>query len=259
MTTDSASSAPVLVAIDEGVATVTLNRPERLNAMNHELVMAAGDAFAAVNADPSVRAVVFRGAGRAFCAGDDRKDHRHPADAAAARVVAEAIQRVTREIVLGPKLVVGAIRGWAVGGGFEWAINCDFPIWGRGARAFFPEVSLGLFVTGAVTTLLPDLVGLQKAKELMLFGEQLDAAEALELGIAWRVVEDGALDAEAALVARRLAELPAHSAADTKRALNRAAFADVERAMEVETEALTRLMLDPAATERVSSFGAGSA
>ena len=104
---------------------------------------------------------MFTGAGRAFCAGDDRREHTHPANEAEARDLVDAIQRATEAIVFGPKPVVGAINGWAVGGGFEWAINCDFPIWGESAKGFFPEVSLNLFVTGAVTSLLPALVGLQ--------------------------------------------------------------------------------------------------
>ena len=76
----------------------------------------------------------------------------------------------------GAKPVVGAINGWAVGGGFEWAINCDFPIWAESARGFFPEVSLNIFVTGAVTSLLPALVGLNAAREMLFLGEQYDAA-----------------------------------------------------------------------------------
>ena len=103
--------------------------------------------------------VIFTGAGRAFCAGDDLKAHRHPETEAEARAWIEAIQQVTREIVLGRAPVIGAINGWAVGGGFEWAINCDFSIWARSARAFFPEVRWGWFVTGGVTSLLPARVG----------------------------------------------------------------------------------------------------
>ena len=98
---------------------------------------------------------MLTGAGRAFCAGDDRKAHEHPAHEAEARELVDAIQRATRSMVLGEKPVIGAINGWAVGGGFEWALNCDLSIWARGARAFFPEVSLNLFVTGAVTAILP--------------------------------------------------------------------------------------------------------
>ena len=146
----------VLSTLEEGaVRRISLNRPERLNAMNRPLVDDVARAFDDANADPATRAIVFTGEGRAFCAGDDRRDHAHPENEAAARDLVEAIQNATRAIVFGQKPVVGAIRGWAVGGGFEWAIDCDFPIWAEGARGFFPEVSLNVFVTGAVTALLP--------------------------------------------------------------------------------------------------------
>ena len=81
-------------------------------------------------------------------------------------------------MVLGDKPVIGAIRGWAVGGGLEWVINCDFAIAAEGTRFFFPELSLGVFVTGGVTELLPRLVGLQRARELIMLGERFDAAQA---------------------------------------------------------------------------------
>ena len=188
----------VLSALEEGgVRRISLNRPQRLNAMNRALIDDVARAFDEANADPATRAIVFTGEGRAFCAGDDRQEHVHPESEEAARDLVEAIQRATRAISFGPKLVVGAINGWAVGGGFEWAINCDFPIWAESARGFFPEVSLNLFVTGAVTALLPALVGLHKAREMLFLGRRYDAAALADLGVAWRVVPDARLLDEA--------------------------------------------------------------
>ena len=173
---------------EDGVRTIALHRPERLNAMNRQLIDDVARAFDDANADDGTRAIVFTGTGRAFCAGDDRKEHVHPSGEAEARDLVDAIQRATEAVVFGAKPVVGAINGWAVGGGFEWAINCDFPIWADSARGFFPEVSLGIFVTGAVTSLLPALVGLNTAREMLLLGQTYDADELLRLGVAWRVV-----------------------------------------------------------------------
>ncbi len=136
---------------DAGIRTLLLNRPQRLNAMNRQLLRDVTQAFDDANADDATRVILFSGAGTAFCAGDDRHEHQHPASAAEAQAFVELIQGATRAIVLGAKPVVGAINGWAVGGGFEWAINCDFAIWAQSARGFFPEVSLNLFVTGRVT------------------------------------------------------------------------------------------------------------
>ena len=119
---------------ENGVRTITLNRPDCLNAMNRQLIDDVARAFDDANADEATRSIVFTGAGRAFCAGDDRHDHVHPESEAQARDLVDAIQRTTRAIVFGAKPVVGAINGWAVGGGFEWAINCDFPIWAESAK-----------------------------------------------------------------------------------------------------------------------------
>jgi enoyl-CoA hydratase/carnithine racemase len=246
----------VLSALDDGaIRTITLNRPERLNAMNRQLIDDVATAFADAHADPATRAIIFTGAGRAFCAGDDRREHVHPADEAEARDLVDAIQRATEAIVFGPKPVVGAINGWAVGGGFEWAINCDFPIWASGAKGFFPEVSLNLFVTGGVTSLLPALVGLVKAREMLFLGERYDAATLGELGLAWRVVPDDDLMAAAHDVATRLAALPPLAVGAMKRVLNRTASTDLAAALRLETEATVAGFLDPETTRLLKDFG----
>jgi enoyl-CoA hydratase/carnithine racemase len=239
---------------EPGVRRITLDRPERLNAMNRQLIDDVADAFDDANADPDTRAIVFTGAGRAFCAGDDRRAHVHPQNEAAARDLVEAIQRATEAIVFGAKPVVGAIRGWAVGGGFEWAINCDFPIWARGAKGFFPEVSLNIFVTGGVTALLPALAGLSKAREMLFLGRRYDAAELAEMGVAWRVVDEDDLEAEARAVARDLAALPPLSLRAMKRVLNACAAGDLKRAIWLETEATIAGFLDPETTRRLKAF-----
>ena len=114
----------VLARIENGVRAITLNRPERLNAINNTLLAAFEAALAEANADAETRVVVLNGAGRAFCAGDDLKEFQARRwTEAEARIHVEAIQRITREIVLGDKVVVGAIHGWVVGGGLEWAIK----------------------------------------------------------------------------------------------------------------------------------------
>jgi enoyl-CoA hydratase/carnithine racemase len=109
--------------VSDQVATIRLNRPDCLNAMNRQLVDDVAQAFHRANRDALARTILFCGAGRAFCAGDDRRAHQHFADEASAREFVDAIQQATREILFGEKIVVGAIQGWAVGGGFEWALN----------------------------------------------------------------------------------------------------------------------------------------
>ncbi len=236
------------------VCTITLNRPDSLNAMNRVLIDETAVAFARANVDDDVRAIIFTGAGRAFCAGDDRQAHQHPEDEAQARDLVDAIQRVTNEIVFGAKPVVGAINGWAVGGGFEWAINCDFPVWAKSARAFFPEVSLNLFVTGGVTSLLPALVGLNKAREMLFLGERYQADQLAEMGVAWRVVDDDILIEEATSVASKLADMPCLSIQAMKKVLNRNSMVDMNAAMQLETEATVAGFLDPLTTKLLKAF-----
>jgi len=238
----------------EGVRTITLNRPERLNAMNQALVRDVAEAFTDANKDGATKAMIFTGAGRAFCAGDDRREHVHPETEAEAREFVEAIQDATRAIVFGEKPVVGAINGWAVGGGFEWAINCDFSIWAESARAFFAEVSLNLFATGGVTALLPALVGLNTAREMLFLGEKYDAPTLKQLGVAWKVVPDAALMAEAQAVARKLAALPPLSVRAMRRTFYRTATTDLATALQLESDATVKGFLDPETTRRLKNF-----
>ncbi len=245
----------VLSTLDEdGVRTISLNRPKSLNAMNRQLIDDVAAAFDDANGDPETRAIIFTGEGRAFCAGDDRHAHVHPQNEGEARDLVEAIQRATKAIIFGEKPVVGAINGWAVGGGFEWAINCDFPLWAQSAKGFFPEVSLNLFVTGAVTSLLPALAGLNKAREMLFLGNRYEAGELKAIGVAWRVVPDDRLRDEARSVARQLSQLPPLSLRAMKRVLSLCAAGDLHKALDLETDATIAGFLDPETTERLKDF-----
>ena len=175
----------------------------------------------------------------------------HPDNEAEARDLVQAIQRATESMVFGAKPIVGAINGWAVGGGFEWAINCDFPIWAESGRGFFPEVSLNIFVTGGVTSLLPALVGLNTAREMLFFGERYAARQLLEMGVAWRVVADDQLLAEANAVAGRLAALPPLAVQAMKRVLNQTAATDVRACPRLESTATVDGFMDPETTTRL--------
>ncbi len=244
----------VLSEINDGIRRITLNRPNRLNAMNQALIRDVAQAFEDANADPETKVIILTGAGKGFCAGDDRQDHKHPASEAEARRQVEAIQRVTRAMMFGDRPIVGAINGWAVGGGFEWAINCDFPIWAESARGFFPEVALNFFVTGGVTSLLPAMVGLNKARELLFLGEKHDAKSLAAMGVAWRVVPDDLLLHEATAVAEKLAAQPSLSLRAMKRVLTATAATDLATALDLETDAAVAGFIDPLTTKLVQDF-----
>ncbi|MGK9201328.1 enoyl-CoA hydratase [Ensifer sp. MMN_5] len=245
-----------VISKNEGaVAWVRLNRPERLNAMNRQLVDGLSRALADAEADEGIRAVIIHGEGRAFCSGDDLKDlDAQTACEADTQAWVEAIQNITLQIMQSRKIVIAAVHGWCVGGALEWAINCDFRLFSESARWFFPEVTYGLFVTGGVTALLTKQVGPQVTKELLMLGERHDARKALDVGIAWKVVPDDRLLEEARGLALRIAERPADAVADAKRAINAGLHSTLQDAMARETAATVRGFLSPQAQARAKEF-----
>jgi enoyl-CoA hydratase/carnithine racemase len=250
-------NSTVLTSDAESVRTITLNRPERLNALNDQLLSDFKRELLQANDDATVEVILLHGAGRAFCSGDDLKDFDKQIDSPdASRRFVEAIQDISRAIVLGPKIVVGAIHGWAVGGGLEWVVNCDISVLGQGTRCFFPELKWGMFPTGGVTSLLPRLIGLQKTRELMLIGAQFTAEEALRMGLATRVVPDDEVLSVAGDLARHIASLPKLSVRLLKRTLLLAGTCDFEKTLGLETDATIECFLDPATRERVNTFKA---
>lgn len=243
----------VLLSIADGIADVRLNRPHRLNAINPQLLADFAAALEQAQSSAEVQVILLRGEGRAFCAGDDLKEFDDQARGeTATRRYVEQIQDITRLLLLRDKVVVGAIHGWAVGGGLEWVINCDIAVMGTGCRCFFPELLLGVFVTGGVTSLLPNHVGLQKAKELILLGERFGAASALEMGLVARVVGDDDVLPTARAMAEKIRDLPPLMRVAAKKILTRAYQLPLEQAMDLETDATVAGFLDPATRDRVA-------
>jgi 2-(1,2-epoxy-1,2-dihydrophenyl)acetyl-CoA isomerase len=232
------------VAVDyelsESVARVYLNRPHRLNAVVPELTAGLVAALARAGQD-GARVVVLAGRGRAFCSGHDLKEPLPPETVLATRLRVEHIQDVTRAIRRFPGPVVAAVHGYALGAGCEFALGCDLVVASEDAQFGFPEVSVGLSVTGGISRLLPLLVGPVRAKELLLLGERFGAARALELGLVNQVAVPGQHEQAAAVMAARLRDQPRLALALAKQALDRGADCTLEEAMaaEVDFAALT--------------------
>jgi 2-(1,2-epoxy-1,2-dihydrophenyl)acetyl-CoA isomerase len=239
------------VAVDyeltESVARVHLNRPHRLNAVVPELTAGLVAAFNRAR-DDGARVVVLAGRGRAFCSGHDLKEQLPPETVLATRLRVEQIQDVTRAIRRFPGPVIAAVHGYALGAGCEFALGCDLVMAAEDAQFGFPEVSVGLSVTGGISRLLPLLVGPVRAKELLLVGERFGAARALELGLVNQVTAAGEHEQAAAALAARLRDRPPLAMALAKQALDRGADCALEEALaaEVDFAALT------VATEAVS-------
>ncbi len=223
--------------------------------MNRQLVDELAAALAKAEAQADTRVIILHGEGRAFCSGDDLKDlDAQTVSEPATQAWVEAIQNVTLQIMQSRKIVIAAVHGWCVGGALEWAINCDFRLFADNTRWFFPEVTYGLFVTGGVTALLTKQVGPQVAKELMILGERHDAAKAVEVGIAWKLVAEAELLNEARKLALTIAERPASAVSDIKHAINEGFHSSLADAMALETKATVSGFLSPEAQARAKEF-----
>ncbi len=150
------------------------------------------------------------------------------------------------------RIVVGAIHGWAVGGGLEWVLNCDIAVMAEGCRCFFPETSLGVFVTGGVTSILPNVVGLQKAKELILLGDRFTAGQAAEWGLVARLASDEDYLEVGRSIAARIRDLPRIARQNVKKVLNRSFQLPLGEAMALETQATVEGFRDPATAGRIA-------
>ncbi|GIH19524.1 enoyl-CoA hydratase/isomerase family protein [Rugosimonospora africana] len=214
----------VLVARADAVVRLTLNRPDRLNAVNEALYGQLMEHLSVADADPGVRAVVLTGQGRAFCVGADLKAHsagtRSQADLAA---YVDLGQRVCERIQTMATPVIAAVRGYALGAGAELAVSADFLLVAEDAMMGFPEVSIGTFVGGGVTHRLPRLVGLRRATELLIVGERFTGRQALAWGLATAAPRAEDLDEAADELAHRLARKAPLPLARMKAALNRSA------------------------------------
>jgi enoyl-CoA hydratase/carnithine racemase len=202
-----------------GVMTITLNRPNRRNAFTLEMVDAWADALTAARNSPEVRAVMVTGAGDAFCAGIDLSVMQDvdPAPIARAKVLTDRIHAVSRALRSLDKPVLAAINGPAVGAGLDMALMCDMRFAARSARVSAGYVRVGLVPGNGGAYLLPRLIGLPRALELLLSGRFVDADEAARVGLVNRVCDDTTLVAEATAFAQEIAGWSPVAVSMTKR------------------------------------------
>lgn len=222
-------------AYDGTVASIHLARPHRLNAVDADLTRGLVAALQR-SLDDGARAVVLAGRGRAFCAGHDLKEPPAVETALQTRARLEEIQEVTRLIRRSPAPVVAAVHGYALGAGCEFALACDLVVAEPDAVFGFPEVGVGLSVTGGISRLLPALVGWAKAKELLLLGERIAAPAAHALGMVARVSAAGGHEELAHELALTIAERPPLAVSLAKHVLDQGLDASVEEAMAREVE-----------------------
>lgn len=231
-----AGAETVLIKVDgeASVATITLNRPDALNALTVPMKQALLAAFRQVARDRAVRAVILTGAGRAFCAGQDLRERLQPDAAPLGIEVRERYNPIIRAMRSLPKPIVGAINGVAAGAGASLAMACDIRIASDTASFALAFGRVGLVPDSGATWLLPRLVGVMRASELALLGDSVPAADAMRFGLVGRVVPAAELAAEARSVAARLAAGAPRAIALTKRALDAAWQHDLDAALDYE-------------------------
>lgn len=219
----------------DGVAVVTLNRPDKLNALNSTVYNELYGVFEAIENDPEVRAVVLTGSGdRAFAAGSDVAEMQDMGPIEAQKFMA-TIRKASDLIYSLTKPTIAALHGYVLGGGNELAMCCDLRIASEKARFGQPEINLGLIPGASGTQRLPRLIGAAKAKEMIFLGDNIDAATALTLGLVNKVVPPEKLMEEAMAWAAKLAAKSSPVLAMAKMAINTGLDTDLASGLDMET------------------------
>jgi enoyl-CoA hydratase len=223
---------------EKNVGIITLNRPERLNAINPDLLNGLISQLNVAREDEDVVSVILTGAGRSFCAGEDLKETQSGKSLSQWTKEIDALQETQRIILQLGKPLIAAIRGYAVGGGLEFALSCDIRIAAQDAKFGFPETGVGLTITSAGTKLISQLVGLGKAKELVFTGEIIDAQQALQIGLVNKVVSEAQLLDTALNMCERIGRNSPLSLRLSRMALDQGLHSSFEQILELEAEHL---------------------
>lgn len=247
----------IIFEVSEGIARLTLNRPDRLNSFNTTMQSEVRDALAAVQHDGSARVLVLTGAGRGFCAGQDLGD-RVVAPGGASPDLGPSIENAYKPLILAlrrlPVPIVAAVNGVAAGAGANIALACDLVIAARSATFIQAFSKIGLVPDSGGTWFLPRLVGHARAMGLALLGDKLPAEQAAQWGLIWRCVDDAQLAAEVDTLARQLAAAPTRGLARTKQAMLEGWGRTLEQQLDVERDYQQELGHSADYAEGVAAF-----
>jgi 2-(1,2-epoxy-1,2-dihydrophenyl)acetyl-CoA isomerase len=247
---------PVVLRQDGEITKLVLNRPEAFNALNVDVMENLNQHLVALAMDDAVRAIVITGAGKAFCAGGDLKwmlafpGGLEPGLHALAAPFHQAVVEIRRM----SKPVIAAVNGVAAGGGLSLALACDFRVMAKGARFVQAYTSNGLCIDGGGTFHLPRLVGLARALEIAAFDQPISAEQALEWGLATKVVENGRALDEALAMASELAQRSLHSLGLVKRLFNDSFATTLETQLERERDGIRACGGHPDGQEGMRAF-----
>ena len=224
---------------EDHLGILTLNRPERLNALSKQLTLDLAELVGQLESNDDIRVVIVTGEGRAFCAGADIKERAENPDDYSIQRSSRLISPTFRRLERLPQITIAAINGPAAGGGLELALACDMRIASTAARVGLPEITLGILPGAGGTQRLPRLVGPARAKQMMLFGTLIDATQALEWGIVNELAEPDELMAKTREWADILLERAPISLSNIKWAVNVSMDSDVDTGISFEQRAST--------------------
>ena len=252
MTTDST----VIMAIADGVARVTMNRPDKLNSFTRRMHADLRAAMDRIESDPAVRCVVLTGAGRGFCAGQDLADLSFEPGSMTdlGQLIHENFNPLVRRLQSLPKPVVARVQGIAAGAGANLALACDLVIAGRSSAFLQAFVNIGLVPDTGGTWLLPRNVGTARAMGLAMLGEKLTAEQAQQWGLIWKCVDDERLDADVDALAGRLAGMPTRALAAIKQSIRHAATSTLDAQLDLERDLQSQLGASHDYSEGVNAF-----
>lgn len=246
----------VLLDVSDGIARLTLNRPDKLNSFTRVMHAALRDALTRIESDDAIRAVILSGKGRGFCAGQDLADLSFEpgkmTDLGA--LVGEQFNPLVRRIQALRKPVIAKVQGIAAGAGANLALACDIVLAARSASFLQAFVNIGLLPDSGGTHFLPHKVGVARAMGLAMLGEKLPAEKAESWGLIWRCVDDDQLDTEVDKLATRLAGMPTRALAAVKHAIGAALTSTLDDALDLERDLQSQLGASHDYIEGVNAF-----
>ena len=226
----------ILLSIENGIATITLNRPDKLNSFNREMALLFQQILDDCEADQTVRCIVLTGAGKGFCAGQDLAEVVDPNGPGMQRILNEHYNPIIEKIRLLQKPIVAAVNGVAAGAGANLAFACDIVISISSASFIQAFSKIGLIPDSGGTYTLPRLIGFQRASALMMLGDKVGAEEALTMGMLYKVFDESAFAEETKKIATTLAQMPTKALAYIKEALNASSTNNLTQQLALEDQ-----------------------
>ena len=248
------STHSILLEVNDNIAFITLNRPEKLNAFNRDMALLLQNKLDECASSHAIRCVFIKGAGKAFCAGQDLAEVTDPNGPGMEKILSEHYNPIITRIRNMPKPVVAAVNGVAAGAGANIALACVIVVAIETATFIQAFSKIGLIPDSGGTFFLPRLIGFQRASALMMLGESITAKEAAQMGMLYKVFSTDLFEEESEQIAKTVAQMPTTALAYIKHALNYSAFNNLEEQLQLEDEYQQRAALTHDFKEGVEAF-----